>query len=52
MKRAESLRDYMVKNGVPADQIRCESKGQTEPVADNATRDGRAQNRRANIRFE
>ncbi len=52
MKRAESLRDYMVKNGVPAGQIRCESKGQTEPVADNATREGRALNRRANIRFE
>ena len=32
MKRAEALRDYMVKQGVSADQIRCESKGQTEPV--------------------
>lgn len=52
MKRAEALRDYMVKQGVPAGQIRCESKGQTEPIADNATREGRAQNRRANIRFE
>ncbi|MBQ7996775.1 MAG: OmpA family protein [Paludibacteraceae bacterium] len=52
MKRAESLKNYMVEKGVPAGQIRCESKGQTEPVADNATREGRAQNRRANIRFE
>ena len=52
MKRAESLKNYMVEKGVPAGQIRCESKGQLEPVADNATRDGRAQNRRANIRFE
>ncbi len=52
MKRAEALKNYMVKKGVPASQIRCESKGQTEPVADNATKDGRAQNRRANIRFE
>ena len=51
MKRAEALKNYMVKKGVPADQIRCESKGQTEPVADNATKEGRAQNRRANIRF-
>ena len=51
MKRAESLRDYMVSQGVSADQIRCESKGQTEPVADNATKEGRALNRRANIRF-
>ncbi len=52
MKRAEALRDYMVEKGVPSDQIRCESKGQNEPVADNATKEGRAQNRRANIRFE
>ena len=52
MKRAEALKNYMVKKGVPASQIRCESKGQTEPIADNATKDGRAQNRRANIRFE
>ena len=52
MKRAEALRDYMVQQGVDASQIRCESKGQTEPVAPNNTREGRALNRRANIRFE
>ena len=52
LRRAESLRDYMVKNGVPADQIRCESKGQTEPIAPNDTRANRAKNRRAEIRFE
>ena len=52
VKRAEALKNYMVSKGVPAVQIRCESKGQTEPVADNATTEGRALNRRANIRFE
>lgn len=52
MKRAEALKKYMVKQGVNEDQIACESKGQLEPVADNATREGRALNRRANIRFE
>ena len=52
MKRAEALRDYMVKQGVSADQIRCESKGQTEPVAPNDTRANRNLNRRANIRIE
>ena len=50
-KRAEALKAYMVKQGVSPDQIQCESKGQTEPVADNNTREGRAQNRRANIQF-
>lgn len=52
MKRAEALKNYMVSQGVAAVQIKCESKGQLEPVADNATRDGRALNRRANIKFE
>ena len=52
MRRAKSLRDYMVNQGVSADQIRCESKGQTEPVAPNDTRANRALNRRANITFE
>ena len=51
-KRAEALKAYMVKQGVSPDQIKCESKGQNEPVADNATAEGRALNRRANIRFE
>jgi len=52
LKRAEALKAYMVKNGAPADNIRCESKGQDEPVAPNDTRANRALNRRANIRFE
>ncbi len=51
-KRAESLKAYMVGKGVPADRIKCESKGDQEPIADNKTREGRALNRRANIRFE
>ena len=51
MKRAKALKAYMVKQGVDASQIECESKGQTEPVADNKTREGRAKNRRANIKF-
>lgn len=51
-KRAEALKAYMVKQGVAADQIKCESKGQLEPIGDNNTAEGRALNRRANIRFE
>ena len=50
-KRAEALKAYMVSQGVHPDQIECESRGQNEPVADNKTREGRALNRRANIKF-
>jgi adhesin transport system outer membrane protein len=52
VKRAEALKAYMVNQGVPADQIRCESKGDKEPIAPNDTRANRAKNRRASIRFE
>lgn len=52
MKRAESLKAYMVNQGVDASQIRCESKGQNEPIAPNDSRANRAKNRRANISFE
>ena len=51
-KRADALKAYMVSKGVAPDHIKCESKGQNEPVASNDTREGRALNRRANIRFE
>ena len=52
IKRAEALKAYMVSKGVPSKNITCESKGQNDPVASNNTAEGRAQNRRASIRFE
>ena len=51
-KRAEALRDYMVKQGVPAANIECVSKGPSEPIADNKTKEGRAKNRRATVKFK
>lgn len=52
IRRAEALKKYMVEQGVDAAQIRCDSKGDTEPIAPNDTRANRAKNRRANIRIE
>jgi outer membrane protein OmpA-like peptidoglycan-associated protein len=48
-KRAQSVRDYLVSNGVPADKISASGLGQGRPVADNKTADGRANNRRVEI---
>ncbi|MEM9680699.1 MAG: OmpA family protein [Bacteroidota bacterium] len=47
--RAASVKDYLVANGV--DQFRLSSKGygESKPIADNKTRDGRKQNRRVEI---
>ena len=48
-RRANSVKEYLVSRGVPADRIYTEGKGEAEPVATNATREGRAQNRRVEI---
>lgn len=45
-ERAEAVRVFMSKNGVPLNRMATISYGKAEPVADNRTRDGRAQNRR------
>ncbi|MDO5086542.1 MAG: OmpA family protein, partial [Comamonadaceae bacterium] len=47
--RANSVRDYLVSRGVDSRRIRTEGRGPREPVASNATAEGRAQNRRVEI---
>ncbi len=48
-KRADSVRDYLVSEGVPADRITSTGKGESEPVATNKTVAGRQQNRRVEL---
>jgi outer membrane protein OmpA-like peptidoglycan-associated protein len=48
-RRADAVRSYLVSRGVPADKIKAAGKGELEPVADNKTADGRANNRRVEI---
>ena len=48
-QRAQALKDYMVKLGAPAKNIKCKSKGPKEPIADNKTKEGSAKNRRATV---
>jgi outer membrane protein OmpA-like peptidoglycan-associated protein len=47
--RAQSVRDYLVGKGIPADLVTVQGKGPDEPVADNTSVEGRAQNRRVEI---
>ncbi|MGE5233774.1 MAG: OmpA family protein [Acidobacteriota bacterium] len=44
--RAEAVRRYLSMKGVPLHRMNVISYGKTAPVADNKTREGRAQNRR------
>lgn len=48
-KRAESVRKYLVSQGVAEDRIRAKGVGFAEPVAPNKTVEGRANNRRVEI---
>jgi OOP family OmpA-OmpF porin len=48
--RAESVRDALVnKYGFPASQVSATGYGEGQPVADNASKEGRAKNRRVEI---
>ena len=45
-KRADAVRAYLLKDGVPATQITAKGYGEGQPIADNTTDAGRAKNRR------
>ena len=49
IRRAESVKIYLVSKGIESNRIYTEGKGEKQPVADNKTRDGRAKNRRVEI---
>jgi OOP family OmpA-OmpF porin len=49
VRRAESVKAYLVTKGIEANRVYTEGKGEKQPVADNRTADGRAKNRRVEI---
>lgn len=48
-RRAARVRDYLVGRGVTAERLEVRAYGESQPVADNATTEGRAQNRRVEL---
>lgn len=48
-ERAQSVRDYLVAQGVPAATVTAKGLGKTMPVASNDTAEGRQQNRRVEL---
>jgi len=49
VRRADAVKKYLVSKGIADNRIQIEGKGESQPVADNKTDDGRAKNRRVQI---
>ncbi len=53
LARAEVVRTYLIQNfGLPSDKFTAKGAGQTQPIADNATEEGRFLNRRVEFTIE
>jgi outer membrane protein OmpA-like peptidoglycan-associated protein len=48
-QRAQTVRDYLVTRGIASDRVTAQGFGQTRSIADNASPEGRANNRRVEI---
>ena len=48
-RRAESVRNYLVSQGIAADRFKLDWKGESQPAVPNTTRANRAKNRRVEI---
>ena len=51
-RRAKAVKDYLVSNDIDAGSIETVGYGFQKPLATNTTKDGRAQNRRVDIRIQ
>lgn len=47
--RAKAVKAYLVKKGIASDRVKTSAFGETTPVADNETPEGRAKNRRIEV---
>jgi outer membrane protein OmpA-like peptidoglycan-associated protein len=48
-RRADSVKSYLMHQGINSQRLSATGRGKSDPVADNASADGRQQNRRVNV---
>lgn len=51
-KRAASVKNYLISQGVPSDNISSQGFGEDNPIASNESDEGRAQNRRVEMQIQ
>jgi len=51
-QRADAVKSYLIKKGIPSDRITAIGYGQNRPVSDNKTIQGKAANRRVEFKLE
>jgi OOP family OmpA-OmpF porin len=49
IKRSDAVKSYLTEKGIEKNRVYTEGKGETQPVADNKTKEGQAKNRRVEI---
>jgi outer membrane protein OmpA-like peptidoglycan-associated protein len=49
LARAQAVRDFLVREGMDPAKLQVQGFGDTKPIADNATKEGRAKNRRVDL---
>ncbi len=52
VKRAQAVRDLLIKEGIDPKILKIKGMGETQPIATNATKEGRAKNRRIEAHLE
>ena len=50
-RRAYTVRDYLINGGISPARLTARGYGESEPIADNSTTEGRAENRRVELRI-
>ncbi len=51
-KRADAVRNYLIEKGIPATDVSAFGKGESEPIESNQTEQGKARNRRVEVKFK